>query len=1217
MSGVASMSSSRRPYVGPRAFTVGEVLHGRDREVADLCDLVIAERVVLLYSPSGAGKSSLLAAGLLPQLRAEGFAVRPPARVGHELPDMQAGVNRFVLSVLLSLEEDVAADAQLSLAALGTTTLAAYLERRRRDDGVDVDVIIIDQFEEVLTADPSAHAARLEFFAQLGAALRDTRRYAVLAMREDWVAALDPYRGAVPTRLRTRFRLDLLGPEGARAAVQAPARAAGVEFSDAAARKLVDDLRQIKVQRPDGTIEMRTGPHVEPVQLQVVCLDLWARRGDAMTIDVASLGAVGDVDHALADYYAAQALQIASTRQVPERVLRAWVARHLITEQGLREQVLRTPGSTQGLADAALQDLVDAHLLRAEARRGALWLELAHDRLVAPILASNAGWALAHTEPAQRQAALWDVQGRPEHLLLLDEAGLERAARLPEMMYTPVEREFITQSRWMMRRKARERRNVRFIRVLAVCALLGLMTASVFAARSQQAAKAAEEARKDAIAAMLVAQDAGDSLRKEALVTLSRHLAAQSQLLPRTESDRAALLAVASSKLAPSEARATLISLLERWPRLAGGLGRSTPVYDIAVAEPSGVMISNGRDQGLAGWDLEKRARLWQHARLFTRSAPAVAPRGDVVAVALATGQLAVQRVATGEDVARIDLTLPIEDGAVAVAFAPDGETLVVGSRAGTVLAVSRAGAPLWRRERAMAEISAIAWDDDGVLVVDAVGVHRLARGDGARMASIAASGPVQAVAVAPGRPWAALALADGSRVEFFDLSLGTRRALALGSAVTVPALAIGPRGAVAAVRCQAGCVSAEAVVWAAGEASPHLVVPLPMLAPTALGFDLTEERLVVGTAVEPPLLFDVVPLPGLPAGVEAAAFSADGMRLAVAGARAGPELWTIEPRRSHQVVGRVDATRSLRFVGGDARLAVVDASGEVAVWDVQKRKVLQRQRPPTPGIATEIAETAAGALLAATTLVDGRVVVWDASTGAQVHALQASEAWPADAAWGPNGLLVTAACGLGDARCSWTAPRMWRTAAAQPDGATLTVAQGRVDLLTVAPDGRSLVARNGSGLERWDLATGDVIERPLDAGAMVDLVHAPAGDVLVAAGAAVTACASGLCTHGRLRLFDAATLEPVGAPMLNHLAGGSMRLLAVSPGDLRLVVQSGPETALWSLDVATLRRRVCALAGREPTPAEWQQDLERWGPQRPVCADMDAWPDALGGDAP
>ena len=42
------------PYIGPRAFQTGEILYGRDREVEELLDLLIAERIVLLHSPSGA-----------------------------------------------------------------------------------------------------------------------------------------------------------------------------------------------------------------------------------------------------------------------------------------------------------------------------------------------------------------------------------------------------------------------------------------------------------------------------------------------------------------------------------------------------------------------------------------------------------------------------------------------------------------------------------------------------------------------------------------------------------------------------------------------------------------------------------------------------------------------------------------------------------------------------------------------------------------------------------------------------------------------------------------------------------------------------------------------------------------------------------------------------------------------------------------------------------
>jgi hypothetical protein len=70
------------PFVGPRAFQQGEQLYGRDHEVLQLLDLLIAERIVLLYSPSGAGKTSLINAGLIPRLQREGFGVLPVVRIG-------------------------------------------------------------------------------------------------------------------------------------------------------------------------------------------------------------------------------------------------------------------------------------------------------------------------------------------------------------------------------------------------------------------------------------------------------------------------------------------------------------------------------------------------------------------------------------------------------------------------------------------------------------------------------------------------------------------------------------------------------------------------------------------------------------------------------------------------------------------------------------------------------------------------------------------------------------------------------------------------------------------------------------------------------------------------------------------------------------------------------------------------------------------------------
>lgn len=74
------VEAEREPYVGPRPYTEGDRLlfFGRDAEIAEVVSLVIAHRIVLLYSVSGAGKSSLLRAGVNGTLADQGFEVLGP-----------------------------------------------------------------------------------------------------------------------------------------------------------------------------------------------------------------------------------------------------------------------------------------------------------------------------------------------------------------------------------------------------------------------------------------------------------------------------------------------------------------------------------------------------------------------------------------------------------------------------------------------------------------------------------------------------------------------------------------------------------------------------------------------------------------------------------------------------------------------------------------------------------------------------------------------------------------------------------------------------------------------------------------------------------------------------------------------------------------------------------------------------------------------------------
>ena len=212
----AKQDGRTNPYVGPRALRYGEHIYGRDRESLDLRDLLIAERVVLLYSPSGAGKTSLIQAGLIPEMEKEEFEVLPVIRVGKK-PSV-AG-NRYITSAIVSLEENRTPNEPAFASNCDGASFAECLEKLNGPSRSDSTLMIFDQFEEILTTDPLDREAKAEFFNQLGEVLRDPRRWALFAIREDYVAALDPYLRALPTRLKSTFRLDLLTTDCARNAI--------------------------------------------------------------------------------------------------------------------------------------------------------------------------------------------------------------------------------------------------------------------------------------------------------------------------------------------------------------------------------------------------------------------------------------------------------------------------------------------------------------------------------------------------------------------------------------------------------------------------------------------------------------------------------------------------------------------------------------------------------------------------------------------------------------------------------------------------------------------------------------------------------------------------------------------------------------------------------------------------------------------------------------
>jgi hypothetical protein len=479
------------PFVGPRPIPFGERLWGRDQEVHELLDLIIIEPVVLLSSPSGAGTTSLLQAGLIPLLEAEGFANPSVIRVGLEPPVYQQDfepANRYVLSSLMCLEQALPwEEERLSLPELAALSLGDYLDHRdAKQKEPAIRVLIFDQFEQILTLDPADLVVKQEFFGQMGTALRGRPRRALFAFREEYLAGLTSYLGRVFRRRSPIYRLELLGPEAAIEAIRRPAEEAGVVFQDEAAQRLVDDLRAVCVHRLDGTRELRPGPAVEPVQIQVVAHRLWEMLPPGSTqITEADIQTVGDVDRSLSDFYASMVASIAAEYGVPERSIRDWFDRELITPLGTRDMVQQQPEQSAGLDNTAIWALVGAHLVRAESRRGTTWFELAHDRFIGPVREDNAAWFEASLSPLQHQASLWDQQARPEGLLLRDRDLYEAEAwardHLDEL--TIVEMDFLERGR-VMARMGRSHRLVTMLVIVVIIALIvGIVIWLSFAGR--------------------------------------------------------------------------------------------------------------------------------------------------------------------------------------------------------------------------------------------------------------------------------------------------------------------------------------------------------------------------------------------------------------------------------------------------------------------------------------------------------------------------------------------------------------------------------------------------------------------------------------------------------------------------------------------------------------------------------------------------------------
>ena len=396
------------PYVGPRPFETRDrhLFFGREREAHEISSLVLANKLFVLYAQSGAGKTSLVNAGVLPLVEDELEAL-PTARLQVRLPSRLADMadasarrrdgrsepadarNIYTLAVLSAWASP------RDLGKLKQTTLAEFLASRPRQTqpiGMPIPwLLVFDQFEELFTTHPDHWEERGEFLKQIAEAsdsLPDLR--VLLVLREDFLSRLLGFADVFRNGLKDRYFLEPLRRSAAELAITNPIRSTGRSFEPAAVEDLVRRLMTSRVDVGDARTVQVEGEFVEPVLLQVVCQTLWtALPAEVSTITLAHVRELADVDISLARFYSDAVREAADLGLVSERRIREWVQQKLLTHPGgTRGTVYVGANTTEGLPNEVVSQL-EGKLLRAEFRAGARWLEITHDSLLGPIEQSN------------------------------------------------------------------------------------------------------------------------------------------------------------------------------------------------------------------------------------------------------------------------------------------------------------------------------------------------------------------------------------------------------------------------------------------------------------------------------------------------------------------------------------------------------------------------------------------------------------------------------------------------------------------------------------------------------------------------------------------------------------------------------------------------------------------------------------------------------------
>ncbi|MGF7039725.1 hypothetical protein [Mucilaginibacter lappiensis] len=403
----------RYPGIKPFSIEDQDLFFGRDGDINTLFKLICVEQLIVLYSKSGLGKSSILNAGITPKLRETGNFDILNVRFGVYRPENQ-------VTPLETLLEKTGLDSRYTNVSPDNTknsnTSEAWhaLKAIQKSTGNKNILIIIDQFEELFTY-PEAQiidfkkqlaevlyvnipqGVRIELEKQMinnpQAISDDDLKFlfeplnvkVLMSIRSDKMSLLNNLKDCIPGIYGKTYELMALDISQAKDAILKPAYKREETFLSPPFDISNDALDQILLfLTKDGKQK------IESFQLQIICqfMETLAIEKGLRIIGTEHLGDINDI---FENYYD-NLISKLPTAEDQQRA-RVFIEEKLIFEEDktrlsiYEQQILRDYNVSKTL----LAELVNSHLVRAEPNTaGALSYELSHDTLVDPILKAKA-----------------------------------------------------------------------------------------------------------------------------------------------------------------------------------------------------------------------------------------------------------------------------------------------------------------------------------------------------------------------------------------------------------------------------------------------------------------------------------------------------------------------------------------------------------------------------------------------------------------------------------------------------------------------------------------------------------------------------------------------------------------------------------------------------------------------------------------------------------